>query len=54
MWQVEPRGAPASDTKNLRRHLQAVRNKVSPQIRLVEDDENCIGYASRKMFERAS
>jgi len=54
MWQVEPRGASTFDAKNLRRHLQAVRNKVSTQMRLVKDDETCIGFASQSIFERAS
>ena len=35
MWDVEPSGASTSNAKNLRRHLQAVRNKVSTHIRSV-------------------
>jgi hypothetical protein len=54
MWQVEPCAAPTFDAKNIRRHLQGVWNKVSTQIRLVKDDETCIGSAFQSTVERAS
>jgi hypothetical protein len=54
MWQVEPCGAPTFDAKNLRRNLQEVWNKVSTQVRLVKDDETCIGSASQRIFEGPS